>query len=160
MILLNFATPIKGASNESGHKEWIEVQSINLHAGRAIAATKGTTERDTSVPMFSEVQVVRTTDIASPDLFMQALCGKSLGKATLHFLQSAGVDTAQVIYITIELEDAIVSSYSMGTGGGEKPTEEFTINYTGITYKYDGNSGSASKAGTIKKYDRKTNKPG
>jgi type VI secretion system secreted protein Hcp len=156
MILLKFATEIKGDSTITGHDNWINIQSFQLGVGRAISSSGGGKDRDTSSPSFSEVTLTKQSDVASADLFMQAVCGKSLGKAEIHFVQTSGSDAAQV-YLKYELEDAIVSSYSISSGG-ERPTESFSLNFTKITKQYDAFSGDKKSTGTPKKWDLMANK--
>lgn len=156
MILLNFSTQIKGTSNVEGHKDWITIDALQMGVGRAISISGGGTDRDTSNPSFSEISLTKATDIASADLFMQAVCGKSLGKAELHFLQTGGQDKKQQVFLTIELDSPIISSYSVSSGG-ERPTETFSINFTKISYKYDSFSGDSVKTGTPKKWDLEAN---
>lgn len=133
MILLKFQKEIKGNSKVKDHTDWIEVGSFQIGVGRAISAGASGVDRDTSTPSFSEVTLTRATDIASPSLFIEAAGGKSLEKATIHFLQTSG-DVLQV-YLEYELTDPIVSSYSVSSGG-ERPTESFALNFTQIAMKY------------------------
>jgi type VI secretion system secreted protein Hcp len=39
-------------------------------------------------------------------------------------------------YLTITLSDVLVSSYQEGNGGGGKPTESISLNFTKIEFKY------------------------
>jgi type VI secretion system secreted protein Hcp len=98
----------------------------------------------------------KATDIASPELFMQAVCGKSLGKAEVHFLNTGGADVKQQVYLKIELDGAIVSSYS-ASSGGDRPSESFSLNFAKISYQYDAFDGSKVKTGTPKKWDLQKN---
>lgn len=154
MILLNFATKIKGNSTVAGHADWITIESLELGVGRAISVSGGGKDRDTSNPSFSEISLSKPTDIASADLFMQAVCGKSLGKAELHFMQTGGSGNKQQVFLKIELEDAIVSSYSISSGG-ERPRESISINFTKISYQYDAFDGDTISTGTAKKWNLK-----
>jgi type VI secretion system secreted protein Hcp len=156
MILLKFKTEIKGTSTVDGHKDWITVDAIQMGVGRAISVSGGGTDRDTSNPSFSEISLTKATDIASADLFMQAVCGKSLGSAEIHFMQTGGTDKKQQVFLTIELDGPIISSYSVSSGG-ERPSESFSINFTKISYKYDTFSGETVKTGTAKKWDLEAN---
>jgi len=159
MILLKFATQIKGGSQIEGHKDWIACDSIQFGVGRAISssADKGA-DRDTSNPTFSEVTISKPTDMASADLFFQATCGKSLGKAEIHFVQTGGADKHDQVYLKIELEEAIISSYSISSGG-ERPSESFAINFNKVSFQYDSFDGKKVTAGTAKKWDLAKNKP-
>ena len=156
MILLKFSTQIKGTSTVSGHADWITIDSLQMGVGRAISVSGGGSDRDTSNPSFSEISLSKATDIASADLFMQAVCGKSLGKAEIHFIQTGGSDKKQQVFLTIELEGPIISSYS-ASSGGERPSETFSINFTKISYKYDSFTGDSVVTGTAKKWDLETN---
>ena len=156
MILLKFSTQIKGTSTVSGHADWITIDSLQMGVGRAISVSGGGTDRDTSNPSFSEISLSKATDIASADLFMQAVCGKSLGKAEIHFIQTGGADKKEQVFLTIELEGPIISSYS-ASSGGERPSETFSINFTKISYKYDSFTGDSVVTGTPKKWDLETN---
>lgn len=152
MILLKFATAINGDSVVDGHEKWITISSMQMGVGRAISVSGGGADRETSNPSFSEITLTKSTDIASADLFMQAVCGKSLGKAELHFVQTGGSDKKQQVYMKIELTDAIVSSYS-ASSGGDRPSESFSLNFTQISYQYDAFSGDTIITGTPKKWD-------
>lgn len=156
MILLKFATQIKGDSIVDGHTDWITIDSLQFGVGRAITVSGGGKDRDTSNPSFSEITLTKSTDIASADLFLQAVCGKSLGKAELHWVQTGGSDKKQQVYLKIELEEAIVSSYSISSGG-DRPTESLSLNFTKISYQYDAFSGDKVTTGTAKKWDLKAN---
>lgn len=156
MILLNFKTKIKGSSKVAKHEDWIELQSVQLGVGRAISTVGGSADRDTSNPSFSELTFTKPTDLASPELFMQSVCGKSLGLAEIHFIQTGGADKKEQVYLKIELTDPIVSSYSISSGG-DRPSESFSINYSKISYQYDAFSGDKVTTGTPKKWDLQTN---
>jgi len=158
MILLKFETEIKGDSDVVKHENWITVDSFELGVGRSIGVSGGGKSRDTSNPSFSEVSLSKSTDMASADLFFQAVCGKSLGTAEIHFIQTAGADKAgDQVYLKYELEEAIVSSYSISSGG-ERPSESISLNFTKITKQYDDFSGEKVVTGTPKKWDLMANK--
>lgn len=156
MILLKFGTEIKGTSKIDGHTDWIQLDSVQFGVGRAISSIMGGGDRETSNPSFSEVTCTKPTDVASPELFMQAICGKSLGKAELHFLNTGGSDKKQQVYLTVELEGAMISGYS-ASSGGDRPSESLSINFTKISYKYDTFDGEKIKTGTPKKWDLQVN---
>jgi type VI secretion system secreted protein Hcp len=61
------------------------------------------------------------------------------------------------VYLKIELEDAIVSAYSLSSGG-DRPSESFSLNFAKISFQYDQFDGATVKTGTPKKWDLSTNK--
>lgn len=157
MILLKFATEIKGDSTVTGHTDWITLDSLSMGVGRAISQSGGGKDRDTSNPSFSEVTIAKSMDVASVDLWMQAICGKSLGTATIHFIQTGGSDAKGQVYLEIELADAIISSYSQGSGG-DRPHENISINFNEIKMKYNSfGEGEAPITGAFKGWSVKAN---
>ena len=157
MILLKFGTEIKGDSTVTAHENWITCNSFQFGVGRAITSSGGGKDRDTSTPSFSEVVLTKDTDIASSDLFAQATYGKGLGKAEIHFIQTGGEGNEAQVYLIYELEEAIVSSYSVSSGG-ERPVESISLNFTKIAVTYHAFSGTAKTTGTPKKWDLMANK--
>ena len=153
---MKFEKEIKGSSTVKGHENWICVDSFNLGVGRSISTSGGGNDRDTSNPSFSEVTFTKSTDIASSDLFIQAVCGSSLGKAEIHFVQTSG-NSGDQVYLKYELDQAIVSSYSISSSG-ERPSESFSLNFTKITKQYDAFDGDKKKTGTPRKWDLMANK--
>ncbi len=158
MILLKFEKEIKGSSNAGGHAGWINIESMQLGVGRSIASSGGNTKRSTSNPSFSEFTLTKATDIASADLYFQAVGGDSLGKATIHLVEMEGTDKEPQVYLEYELHDAIISSYSISSNG-EHPNESFSINFTKIVKRYDHYDGKKKIAGTPKKWDLTKNGP-
>jgi type VI secretion system secreted protein Hcp len=157
MILLNFATEIKGDSTVEGHKDWITIDTLQMGVGRAISTSGTGKDRDTSNPSFSEVTITKSMDIASTEIWRQAICGKSLGTAKIHFIQTAGSDSKVQVYYEIELGEAIISGYS-ASSGGDRPTESVSINFNKITTKYSTfGEGTAPVVGELKSWDLKLN---
>jgi type VI secretion system secreted protein Hcp len=155
MIVLKFDKQIKGACQEEGHKDWINVSSIQLGVGRSITTSGSGTDRDTSNPSFSEITFSRETDVASQELFLQACGGVSLGKAEIHFIQTAGKKNQ--VYLEFELKDPIITGYSLSSGG-ERPSETFSVNFTEVKQTYHAFSGEQVVKGKPKGWDLNKNK--
>jgi type VI secretion system secreted protein Hcp len=156
VILIKFATEIKGQSSVDGHIGWINIDSMQWGVGRSVASQSGgSAKREVSSPSVSEVTFSRATDMASPELFFQACGGVSLGKCEIHLLQV--VENKPQVYIKIELEEALISSYQTSCGG-ERPTDSFSVNFTKVSYEYDTFDGKKVVTGTPKKWDLAANK--
>lgn len=156
MILLDFAGKIKGDSTVESHSDWITVDSVQFGVGRSVSMSGGGKDRETSNPSFSEITFSKSTDISSADLFYQSIQGAALGNAVIHFIQTGGTDSSQP-YMMVTLVDAIVSSYSVSSGG-DRPSESFSVNFTKIEFQYDAFDGSKITTGTPKKWDLMANK--
>lgn len=156
MIALNFKTAIKGSCQVDAHKDWIVVDSMQMGVGRSISSVGGGADRETSNPSFSEMTFAKSTDKSSADLYFQAVAGKSLGKCEVHFIQTHGTDAKGQVYLIMELEESIISSYS-ASSGGERPSESFSVNFTKISYQYNAYDGDTVTTGTAKKWDVEKN---
>ncbi|MGH7199066.1 MAG: type VI secretion system tube protein Hcp, partial [Planctomycetaceae bacterium] len=67
---------IKGESQAEGHKDWIEIGSLQFGAGRGISTPVGTSsKREASAPSISEITVTKMMDSTSTSLFYEAVVG-------------------------------------------------------------------------------------
>ena len=123
---------LKGDVTEGGHKQWIEVNSFQWGVGRGISSpTGGSADRESSAPSISEIVVTKPQDISSVGLLTEAYQGDGV-KVQLDFCRT-NKDQMQV-YLTIELENVMISGYSVSSGG-DRPQESISLNFTKITYK-------------------------
>ncbi|KIH85989.1 type VI secretion system tube protein Hcp [Pseudomonas batumici] len=154
MILLKFKTEIKGNSQETNHKDWIVIDSWSFSSGRPISFDN---DREVGVGHVSDMAFSKTTDIASPNLFIESITGKSLEEATLRIIQTSGSSTGKnEPYVEFTLQNPIICHYSINNGSGDRPTENFLINFTGITYKYKHFVNGNVKAEVEKSFSRIT----
>jgi len=129
MILFDYGGKIKGDSTKAGHGDWVQVDGAWMGVERAMVGTSGGADRDTSSPRFSEVRLSKPTDKASVDLFIEAAGGTEPKKAQIHFCNESG-DNKVEVYMTWELENALISSYSVDCEGGSHARETLTLNFT------------------------------
>jgi type VI secretion system secreted protein Hcp len=102
--------------------------------------------------------MTKSMDKASSELFAQAIFGKSLGTATVEFVQTSGDGSKPQVYLIYKLSEAIVSSYSVSSGG-DRPNESISINFTKISKQYnDFKEGKQVDKGNEKKWDLMANK--
>lgn len=157
MIVLKFETEIKGTCTEANHKGEIVIDSLGFGSSRHVAINNG--ERETGVARVSEMCLSKTTDISSPELFLQSSNGKSLGAATLSLLQTGGTTQDSQVYMVITLSDALITNYVIETLG-ERTTEQFSLSFTKIKFKYVEFSGSVKNGEVEKTYDLLAKKAG
>lgn len=139
---------IPGESSAADHKGEIEVLSWSFGAtqtssprfgggaasGRSAMGAPGTQEPP---PGPGAMTVAKTFDAASVKLLQACAQGKHFPKATLSVRKTGG---GQQEYMTYELENVMVSSYSLSgqggaSSGGDRPMESLSLNFTKITYK-------------------------
>jgi type VI secretion system secreted protein Hcp len=135
---MKYGTTIKGESLAQGHKGtdgWMEINSVQWGVGRAISTPVGAaSKREASAPSVSEIVVTKQMDSTSPLLAQEALIGKAV-TATIE-LTETGSDQLNT-FLTLELTNTMISSYSMSSGGG-RPSESLSLNFTKIVFTYQG----------------------
>jgi type VI secretion system secreted protein Hcp len=137
-IYLKIENPdVKGESTDDNHAGQIEVLSWSHGMNQPTSpvrstAGSGTVERANHM----DLTFTKYTDIASTDLVKHCWSGSHFGKMTLAQYRSAG-DNKVVEFMTVELEDVVISNYSIGAGGGDLPVENISLAYGKVTYKYD-----------------------
>jgi type VI secretion system secreted protein Hcp len=159
MILLQFDPPEpKGDSIVEKHTDWIAIDSLQFGVGRGIGSSSGGVDRETSNPSFSEIVITKQMDVASTQLMLEAATGKSINKATFHFIQTGGKDAAGQHYLEIILDKPLLSGWSMSSGG-DRPSESISINYNRITIQYNQfKDGGTVIEGKPKSYNLMVNK--
>jgi type VI secretion system secreted protein Hcp len=81
-----------------------------------------------------DMSFTKYIDKASPDLFLRCGGGEHIPKATL-VVRKAGETPLE--YLTITMEDILISSYSTGGSGGEdRLTENLSLNFSKVKVLY------------------------
>lgn len=128
---------IEGIEGEStaaggGHQDWIEIESFAWGSSRSGAGTGRTRQRGGAT--FTDINVVKGVDAASPKLYLACAQGKHFARAEIHFVSSAD---PRVPYMVYELENVMITSVSVShSAGGDVPVEEVTLNYGKISWEY------------------------
>jgi type VI secretion system secreted protein Hcp len=158
-VLLMKINDIKGESQMDGFAEQIELLSYSHSVVMQVTSDVSNTERTSGKPNHQDFTVTKYLDAASPPLNQYCCEGKSLGQVVI----TCGRNDSGKIYplIVYTLDDAVVSSISVGGGGGDKPTETVTLNYTKIQWEYKSQKPTVGEKGTVgATWDLKTNKSG
>lgn len=136
---------IKGESKDAqGHKDEIDVlawswgasNSGSFHTGGGGGAGKVNVQ---------DLSFTKYVDLASTELFLTCCTGKHHPQAKL-VVRKAGDKPLE--YITITMDDVMVTSYSTGGSGGEdRLTENVTLNFAKVAVEYK----EQAKAGAVAK---------
>ena len=104
---------------------------------------------------FQDIHFSSHTSKASAALAKACAQGDHIAKSTLHVRKQGG-GTEPKEWLTIKLEDVLVSSYQSGGADGQ-PTDQFSLNYAKIHYETKvQDAKGAVTAGSEFKYDLKT----
>ncbi|ARU56392.1 hemolysin-coregulated protein [Oleiphilus messinensis] len=135
-IFLNYNDDeITGNVTAKGYENWIKVDNVEFGLGRGITMEAGNmSNREATRPTISEVTVNKVMDGASSGIFKEALVGSD-GKKIVISVVKTGADQVDE-YVKYELEDALVSSYSMSAGDVGPPTEVLSFSFAKITMTY------------------------
>ena len=142
---------INGEVSAEGHKQCIELNSVSWGVGRGISTPTGSGgDRNTTAPSISEVTVSKPFDGSSVPLFQELLTPGSAKKATLDFVRTDKDKLA--VFLSIELDDVMVSGYNVSSHGEGQPQETLSLNFTKIIVTetgtdVTGTAGQPNKAG-------------
>ncbi|MFN7292859.1 MAG: Hcp family type VI secretion system effector [Pirellula sp.] len=151
MILLSFKTKIKGESEVVDHTEWIKLDSVSFGVSRPIDAGAVGKKRETGAPSFTSIMCTKPVDIASVELFMQSISGKSLEEAYIHFIQTGGDKTDQV-FLKVTLAEPVIESYNFA-GSDPYASESFSINFIKMKMQHIQFDGDTKTEGSEKGWD-------
>lgn len=126
---------IKGESTDKEYKDQIEVLSYSWGVSQAASGTASSSGGGSVARAdFQDLSIVKELDSASTLISKACWSGKHIAKVTLRLCRAGG--EKRVKYMEYKLEDVIVSSVSVGGGGGGIPTESVSFNYGKITTTY------------------------
>jgi len=155
-IFLKFDS-IKGSSTDQNFKDQIELHSFQWGAGVGVGSPRGG-DRTTSEPSVSEITSSKTLDKSSEGLFKALLKGDPVGKGTISFVAASKGES--VAFATLEIEDVIISGYSMSSGGSDLPTESLSLNFTKFDWSFTGRDAKLGGSPTHLIYSLVENKVG
>jgi type VI secretion system secreted protein Hcp len=122
-------TDIPGESQDSKHREEIEVLSFNIGANNLPAARAGSGK-----PEFHDFSFVMLADKATAKLFDSVATGKAIASGVLT-LRSGGEKPVEFIKYTFS--EVFVTALSQGGSEGEdRPTQEVSLAYSKIRLDY------------------------
>ena len=145
---------IKGASTDSGHQDWIRIDSMSAPVMRSIPQGAKDQQRARGETTIGDIVIVKQVDKATTKLVEATANGKFIPEAQIDFCTT--INGKQEPYLTYKLKNVIVTSYSFhGQGTGDTlPTDEITLGYTDVEWNYvvlDPNTG-ANKGNVPAKY--------
>jgi len=142
---------IPGESTDDKHKDWIEVLSYSFGVSQMASATASSSGGASAERAnFQDFSIVKTLDKASPKLTLACASGQHIKEITVELCRAGG---DKVAYMEYKMNEVIISSVSVGGGGGGEPTESLTFNFGKIQWTYtqqkraDGTAGGKVSAG-------------
>jgi type VI secretion system secreted protein Hcp len=148
---------IEGESQDEKHKGEIDIESWSWGEAQAASAGRGAGGGGAGKVSMQDFAFVMRANKASPKLMLSCATGDHIKEAKLTCRKAGG---EQQEYMTVRLEDVVVSSYTTsGSAGDGVPFDQFAMNFAKIEFEYkpqkpDGSLDSPVKTG----YDLLKNK--
>ena len=142
---------IPSESTDDRHAKWIEVLSFSHGVSQMASASQSSAGGKTVARCdHQDFSIVKELDKASPLLNLNCCNGTHINKMTLELCRAGGDKQP---YMRYTFEGVIVSSVSIGGGGGGIPTESVTFNYSKINWIYiETDVKTGKKKGEVKKW--------
>ena len=110
------------------------------HSSGVIVSHQAATGQISGKRQHSPLRVTKEWSAASPQLAQALVTGEVLKSVTLKFLQpkpgTKGSTGKEVVYYTITLTDARVIEFNQSSSTSERPTEQISIAYQKIIWKW------------------------
>jgi len=139
-----FIPDVEGPIVRKNYEGWIILDSYQWGMGLAVTQANAgrwgdqddenqPKTRQVSHPSYSEITIVKTIDVASPQLL-----GIACSRRCLPFVKIVVLDEADNISMTILLKDVIISGYSLSAGRSnrlkDQSEENISLNYEVIEF--------------------------
>lgn len=150
---------IQGNVTADGFADHIKVLSLNFGVGRGISMEPGNlANREATRPSLSEVTFSKLADNSTTSLFKESVTGAAGKLVKIKFVQT-GAD-AVTTFMDYELEDCLVSSYSISADADGDPVETISLSFAKLMVNYhDFDKANTGKSPMRVGYDLTTAKP-
>ncbi len=126
---------IQGDATQENHVGWLNVRSLDWQANRDIITPVGAARnREAREARLGDISFTKEMDGASAQLLQEACTGAKGKKVTIDLVRTS--EGGALTYVQYKLEDALISGYSVSTGG-DTPVESISLNYTKIEMAYN-----------------------
>jgi type VI secretion system secreted protein Hcp len=137
-FFIKFESPeIKGEATTKGNEDTIEISSWSHSFNQPTKPTRSTAGGGTvEKANHSDFTFTKYVDKSTNDLLKACWDGKQIGKATFSAYRADGQENTAILYLEVIMEKIVVSNVSFGGGGGDLPTENVSLAYGSVQYKY------------------------
>ncbi len=150
---------VKGNVTADGYADHIALLSCNFGVSRGISMEPGNvSNREATRPSLSEINISKEADNSVTALFKAAVTGDAGKTVKIKFLRT-GADKVQE-FMVYELENCLVSSYSISADSEGTPIENLTLSFSKLLVTYmDTNEKLGAGSQQVTGYDLTTAKP-
>ena len=157
VLLMKMDPPIDGTSTMDQYVKQIELLSFSHGVAMQITGDISNTERTSGKPNHQDFTITKYLDQASPKL--NEACCKGDNFKSVEVVVARNDKGVVLPLIKYTLKNVVLSSVSIGGGGGDKPVETVTLNYNHITWDFTTQKSEGAKEGHVDtKWDLSLNK--
>lgn len=157
VLILDCGSDIEGECLLDGYAKKIELLSFSHGVAQQITGDQSNTKRTSGKPNHQDFTVTKYVDLSSCSLIDYCNQAKPIPSVKVVVGQNDNGKVTAVL--TYTMTNALISSASIGGGGGGKPQETLTFNYTKIQWDYKAQLSDVSDAGNKSaKWSLETNK--
>lgn len=146
-VIMLSITDVPGTSQITGYEAQIEVLSYSHGVSMQVTGDVSNTERTSGRPMHQDFHLTKYLDKATPLLNQKCCEASNLAQVIVTIGRNDGGSLIPLIIYT--MENVIISSVSVGGGGGDKPVESISLNYSSIAWDYTAQAEESGEAGTV-----------
>src|ERR1700741_940282 len=157
VLLMKLDPAIPGTSTMDKFAQQIELLSFSHGVAMQITGDISNTERTSGKPNHPELTATKYLAQSSPKL--NEACCKGDNFKSVEVTVGRNDKGAVIPLIKYTLKNVVLSSVSIGGGGGDKPVETVTLNYNHITWDFTSQKAAGAKEGHVPgKWDLALNK--
>ena len=156
VIILNMGPDVRGESTREGFAGKMDLLSFSHGVAMQVTGDARESERTSGRPIHQDLTVTKYLDSSSPILNQRCCEGKVFPQVEIIAGRADAGPFVEVLRYT--LKNVLISSISIGGGGGDRPVEALTLNYTEIRWKY--NSQKPDGSGAEGSWNLSTNRAG
>ncbi|MCC7155033.1 MAG: type VI secretion system tube protein Hcp [Bryobacterales bacterium] len=145
LILDCSSASINGECQLTDFNNMIECLSFSHGVAQQITGDQSNTKRTSGKPSHQDFTITKFQDLATASLI--DYCNQAKPIPTIKVTVGQNDNGKVTKFFIFELTNALVSSISVGGGGGGKPQETVTFNYTKITWTYAAQKSDVTDAG-------------
>ena len=147
VLLMKLDPAIPGTSTMKGYEQQMELLSFSHGVAMQITGDVSNTERTSGKPNHQDFTVTKYLDQSSPKL--NESCCKGDNFKTVEIVVARNDKGAVLPLIKYTLKNVVLSSISIGGGGGDKPVETVTMNYNHITWDFHTQKAEGAEQGHV-----------
>ena len=157
VLLMKLDPDVPGTSTMDKFAGQIELLSFSHGVAMQITGDISNTERTSGKPNHQDFTITKYLDKSSP--LLNESCCKGDNFKSVQVTVGRNDKGAVIPLIVYTLKNVVLSSVSIGGGGGDKPVETVTLNYNHITWDFCAQQAEGAEKGHIPgKWDLALNK--